>query len=121
MPMLKRISARHFDLTPELKITAEAEMESLTKYFENIISAELILDVERHRRLAELNVKVYSSTLTGTGESDDIYNSISIAVDKVKVQLKKYKGKLKDKKPEAIMEAKNLTTRPSTDVDAVDM
>ena len=119
--MLKKISARHFDLTKELKDKAEAEMESLTKYFENIISAELILDTERHRRLAELNIKVYSSTLTGTGESDDIYNSISIAVDKVKVQLKKYKGKLKNRKPDEITEIKDITTRPSTDVDAVDM
>jgi len=119
--MLKKISARHFDLTAELKDKAEAEMESLTKYFENIISAELVLDTERHRRLAELNIKVYNSTLTGSGESDDIYNSIAMAVDKVKVQLKKYKGKLKDKKPEAILEAKDFNTRPSTDVDAVDM
>ena len=44
-----------------------------------------------------------------------------MAVDKVKVQLKKYKGKLKAKKPEAILEAKDFNTRPSTDVDAVDM
>ena len=115
--MLKKISARHFDLTDEMRETAEAEMDALTKYFENIISAELVLDMERHRRLAELNVKVYNNTLTGTGDSDDIYNSISLAVDKVKTQLKKYKGKLKDKKQEEISETKDMLTKPITDVD----
>lgn len=119
--MLKKISARHFDLTDDMKQRAEAEMDSLSKYFENIISAELILDTERHRRLAELNVKVYNSTLTGTGDSDDLLNSISLAVDKVKGQLKKYKGKLKHKNPETITEAKVSSTRPTTDDDEFDM
>lgn len=118
--MLKKISARHFDLTDDMKEKAEAEMDALTKYFENIISAEMILDVERHRRIAEINVKVYNNTLTGSGDSDDMYNSISIAVDKVKSQLKKYKGKLKDRKQEKITETKDMLTKPTTDVDEIE-
>ena len=119
--MLKKISARHFDLTDEMRDRAEDEMDSLTKYFDNIISAELVLGTERHRRLAELQVKVYNTTLTGTGESDDIYNSISIAVDKMKTQLKKYKGKLKEKHQEHIIEAKDILTKPETNVDELDV
>ena len=119
--MLKKISARHFDLTDEMKATAESEMDGLTRYFENIISADLVLDTERHRRKAELKVKVYKDTLTGTGDTDDMYNSISQAVDKVKGQLKKYKGKLKHRDSEEITETKGALTRPSTDVDEVDI
>ena len=119
--MLKKISARHFDLTDEMKERAESEMDALTRYFENIISAELVLDTERHRRIAELNVKVYNNILTASADTDDMYNSISMAVDKVKTQLKKYKGKLKHKRPEAITETKDELTRPSTNVDEVDI
>ena len=119
--MLKKISARHFALTDEMKTTAESDMDGLTRYFENIISAELVLDTERHRRKAELKVKVYKEVLTGTGDTDDMYNSISQAVDKVKGQLKKYKGKLKHRDPEEIAETKDALTRPSTDVDEVDV
>lgn len=119
--MLKKISARHFDLTDEMRERAEEEMDNLTRYFDNIISADLVLDTERHRRLAELNVKVYNTTLTGSGETDDMYASIATAVDKIKVQLKKYKGKLKDKRQEEIMEVKDATTKPTTDVDEVDI
>lgn len=118
--MLKKISARHFDLTEEMKQKAEAEMDSLTRFFENIISAEMVLDAERHRRIAEINVKVYSNTLSATGESDDIYNSIDLAVDKIKTQLKKYKGKLKDKNPEAIAETIDSLTRPDTDDETIE-
>ena len=119
--MLKKISARHFDLTDEMKATAENEMEGLTRYFENIISADLVLDTEKHRRLAELKVKVYKDVLTATADTDDMYNSIAQAVDKVKAQLKKYKGKLKHKDPEQITETMEVLTKPTTDVDGVDI
>ena len=119
--MLKKISARHFDLTDEMKSAAETEMDGLTRYFENIISAEMVLDTERHRRKAELKVKVYNNVLTGTGDTNDMYSSIAMAVDKVKGQLKKYKGKLKHKNPEQIAETKDALTRPTTDVDDVDV
>jgi len=119
--MLKKVTARHFDMTPEIRTKAETEMEGLTRFFDNIISAEFILDIERHRRMAELKVKVYNNTLSGSGETDDMYNSIDMAIDKVKTQLKKHKGKLKRKDPEAIAEKTEALTRPSTDVDEVDI
>lgn len=118
--MQKTITARHFDLTEEVRSHAEAEMDTLTRYFENIISAELVLDTERHRRKAELKVKVYKEVLAGTSETDDMYSSIAAAVDKVKGQLKKYKGKLKERNPEEIAETKDSLTRPATNVDEVD-
>ena len=119
--MQKMITARHFDLTPELREKAEAQIDGLTRYFDNIISADLILDVERHRRKAELRVRVYKDVLTGRGETDDMYNSIAMAVDKLKGQLKKYKGKLKEKKPERIADVTEETTRPITDDDEIDI
>jgi len=119
--MQKKVTARHFDLTPEIKDHAENEMEGLTRYFENIISAEFILDMERHRRLAELKVKVYKETLSATGETDDLYASMEVAVDKVKGQLKKYKGKLKNRKPEEITETTEALTRPATNPDDIDV
>jgi len=119
--MQKTITARHFDLTSELREKAEVEMDGLTRYFDNIVSAELILDMERHRRIAELKVKVYKEVLTATGETDDMYNAINMAVDKVKKQLKRYKGKLKGKKPEQIADVTEQATRPATDPDEVDI
>jgi putative sigma-54 modulation protein len=119
--MQKRVTARHFDLTPEMKSKAEEEMDGLTRFFDRIVSAEFILDAERHRRMAELHVKVSSTTLTGTGETDDIYSAMGQAVDRVVGQLKKYKGKLKERKPEEISELSDALTQPSTDVDELDV
>ena len=59
--------------------------------------------------------------IAGSGDTDDMYNSIDMAIDKIKVQLKKHKGKLKRKDPEEIAEKTEALTRPSTDVDEVDI
>lgn len=119
--MLKKISARHFDLTEEMKARAEDELDSLTRYFDPIISAELVLETERHVRKAELTVKVSQGVISATGDTDDIYNSIAQAVEKVKTQLKKHKGKMKEKRIEEISEVKDMLTRPSTNVEELDM
>lgn len=118
--MQTTITARHFDLTDEMKETVEADIDGLTRYFENIISAEMVLDKERHRCSAELRVKVSNSVLNGTAETDDMYTAIAAAVDKVKSQLIKYKGKLKERRPEEITETIGELTRPSTDPDSLD-
>ncbi len=119
--MQKKITARHFDLTPQIRERADEEMDGLSRFFDNIISAEFILDVERHRRLAELKVKVSRDTLSAEAESDDLYKSMSLAVDKIKIQLKRHKEKLKEKEPEQITRVHEALTRPKTDDDAVDV
>ena len=119
--MQTKVTARHFDLTPEIRTRAEAEIDSLSRYFDNIISVELTLDMERHRRIAEVKAKVYKEVLTGTADTDDIYNSISQAVEKVKGQLIKYKGKLKGKRPEEITELTASKTKPHTNPEDLDI
>ncbi len=118
--MHKTITARHFDLSSEMKKKAEAEIEGLRKFFDNIISAELILDSEKHRKKAELKIRVYNQTLTATADTDDIYSSIAAAVEKIKGRLKKYKGKLKDKRPEHITSVVQKLTKPSIDDDEIE-
>jgi putative sigma-54 modulation protein len=118
--MQTKLTARHFDLTTQIREKAEEELEGLQRFHENIISAELILDVEKHRRLAEVRVKVARDILTATGDSDDMYKSISLATDKMKSQLKKHKERLKEKNVEEISDAREALTRPLTNPDVID-
>ncbi len=118
--MQKTITARHFDLSNEMKKRAESEIEGLNKFYDNIISADLILDSEKHRKKAELKIKVYNQTLAATADTDDVYSSIDAVVEKIKGQLKKYKGKLKDKRPDVISGAVQKLTKPSTDYEEIE-
>jgi len=113
--MEKRITARHFELTQELKDFADKQMDRLEKYFNQIIDAHLVLELEKSRQTAELNVKVYGTVLTSKNNSFDMYESVEKVVDKMESQIKKYKSKLKDRKPKktaSLKEAFNQTAFP---------
>jgi len=119
--MKKIVTARNFDLSDRMKSRAEADMNRLQKFFGNIVSGELILSEERHLKRAELIVKVYNNTIAAKADSEQMYTAIGLAFDKVTTQLKKYKGKLKEKKPAKIESKVRKSTRPSTNVEELDI
>ena len=93
-----RTTARHFDLTDDLKSFAEKQIGKLERYFNHIIDSHLILDMEKSRMTAELKLKVYGTVLTSKHRSFDMYDSVEKVIDKMEGQLRRYKGKLIDKK-----------------------
>ncbi|MFQ6003294.1 MAG: ribosome hibernation-promoting factor, HPF/YfiA family [Candidatus Zixiibacteriota bacterium] len=93
-----RITARHFDLTEDLRSFAEKQVDKLERYFNHIIDSHLILDMEKSRMTAELKVKVYGTVLSSKYRSFDMYDSVEKVINKMEAQIKKYKAKLKDKK-----------------------
>jgi putative sigma-54 modulation protein len=93
-----RTTARHFDLNDDLRDFAEGHIQKLGKYFNQIIDSHLILETEKSRMTAELKLKVYGTVLTSKHKSFDMYDSVEKVMGKMEVQLKRYKGKLKDKK-----------------------
>lgn len=89
------ITARHFKLTEELKQFTEVEVSRLKKYYSGIVDAEVILSWEKHDRLAEIKMSVYSTLLTSLGRSEEMKKSINEAVEKMERQLVKFKDKLR--------------------------
>jgi len=104
--MKVRITARHFDLTDDLKSFAETRMQTLTRYFSNIIDVHLKLDVEKYRHTADLNATVYGTVLSCSADSNDMYASVDEVANKMEAQVKKYKSRLQDKDQKKIAEAK---------------
>lgn len=93
-----RTTARHFELTQELKDFVSKEINRLERYYDHIINSHLILEEEGYRKSAELNLKVYGTILTSQHSSNDFRTSIEGALEKMESQLKKYKSKLKERK-----------------------
>jgi len=102
-----RVTARHFELTNELKQLVETRSQHFEKFFSNILDLHWTLEVDKHRFIADTSAQVYGSTLTGHSEAGDMRTAIDAAAEKMEAQLKKYKGRLKEKDPKAIAEAKS--------------
>lgn len=86
-------TARHYKSSPRLKQYAEEEVKRLERFYDGIISCEIVLDYQKDIQIAELNVSVHGQMLTVIEKSEDIYKSIDLAVDKMERQLKRYKEK----------------------------
>ena len=54
----------------------------------------MIIDVEKERQTAEILLKTKMLDLTGKGQTDDMYNSIMLAIEKLERQALKHKSKI---------------------------
>jgi len=94
------ITSRHFKAHDTLLEYSENAVRQLSRYFDGIIRADVTLSFEKTRKstkVAEVRLSVYNAVLVGVSRSDDFFKSVDEAVDKVLVQLKKYKSKLREK------------------------
>ena len=91
-----RISARHFELTPELKNYAEKRILPLKKYYDHgIIDAQLVLTAEKHRHIAELTFSLAGRKMFAKAQTDDAFASIDEVSHKMERLLRDYHDRLK--------------------------
>ncbi len=100
--MRTRFTARHYKAPEKLKDFAENEVQRLTKFNDNIVDCEIILDYEKQTQVAEIILSVQGQRLTAVEKSENVRKSITLAADKLEKQLKKIKTKQQKKgKPKA--------------------
>lgn len=92
------VQGKHIDVTPALRTYAETKVGKLTRYFDHVQDAQVVLSVERHQDLGK--AQVVEATLRGDGivlrgedASSDMYASIDLVVGKLKKQIEKYRSK----------------------------
>ncbi|MRR13811.1 ribosome-associated translation inhibitor RaiA [bacterium] len=92
-----KFTARHFRPHPDVKQHALEEIRKLGKFYDGIVTANVVLSFERATnsvKTAEINLHVYGTVLSATVKSDDFVKSIDKAIGKQVLQLNKYKSKL---------------------------
>jgi len=94
--MTVHIVARHVKLTKPLRDLIEERFDKLEHYFESIISAQVILTVEKKVHRAEMLVHVARQTFKASAEAADLYAAVDSAADKMEVQMKKHKDRSSD-------------------------
>ncbi len=94
------IAERHMPESKALNEYALSKIEPLQRYFDGIISANVIMSVERERHIVDLWAHlIRGKIIKAHAESTNMYASIDEAVAELKQQLRKYKERLRDKRP----------------------
>lgn len=96
-------TGRNFNLTPAIKKHVTAHLKKTDTFLAGAIKAHVILSVEKHHRhLAEIIVNWQDHAMTSTAETTDMYASVAQAVDRLRRQALKVKGRIIDRKHHAL-------------------
>jgi putative sigma-54 modulation protein len=96
--MRVHITGRQVEVTPALRKFAEDKLKKVEKLLGGAVEAHVVLAIEKHRHLAEIQVKSRTALLAGARETEDLYVSIGDVVEKLERQALKHKEKLTTRK-----------------------
>jgi len=90
-----KVTGRHVAVTDAIVDYARKKVESLHLDYPRIIDAQVILDVEKYRHIAEVVLHCSNHiTIDASAETSDLYASIDEAVGKIAQQMRKHKTKI---------------------------
>jgi len=102
-------TARHTDITPDIKKFCERRLRSIEKLLGYPLEANLRLSVEKYRYRAEINIKTRRATLNTTEETQDMFGSLGLAFDHLEKRVKKERGKDRERKRRKNIEREDIS------------
>ncbi|HMA66313.1 MAG TPA: ribosome-associated translation inhibitor RaiA [Desulfosalsimonadaceae bacterium] len=93
--MQTSVTFKNIEPSENLKNYVSNKIEKLDKLLDNPGEANVVLSVEKIRHITEIKLLGDRLTLNCREESNDMYSSIDLALDKLEKQLKKNKQKVR--------------------------
>lgn len=87
-------TGHHLEITPALKTFTEEKLDKLSRHFDRITSIHVTFDVQKLRQIAEATILISKDTIHASAESDDMYATIDLLIDKLDRQIIKHKEKI---------------------------
>ena len=92
------VSGHHLEVTPAIRSYVESKIGRVTRHFDHVIDAHVILTASKLTQKAEVTLHVSGKDLHCESEEGDLYAAIDLLADKLDRQVLKYKDKLYDKR-----------------------
>ena len=88
------IRGKHIELTDALKEYVMKRVGKLEKYSDEFMDVQVTLLVERDRHRVEVTAPIHGMILRGEEETEDMYSSIDMVVEKLERQIDKYRTRI---------------------------
>jgi putative sigma-54 modulation protein len=92
------VSGHHLEVTAALRSYVHSKIGRVTRHFDHVIDAHVILTADKLKQKAEVTLHVPGKDLHCESEEGDLYAAIDTLADKLDRQVLKYKDKLHDKR-----------------------
>lgn len=102
-----KITGRHMDLTDALKAYIENALKKVKVHFDKVIDVDVILDVEKHRHIAEVNLHANGVRIHSKEATPDMYASVDTVLERLEKQARKYKDRINRHQPRTAREERS--------------
>ncbi|AFV03882.1 MAG: ribosome-associated translation inhibitor RaiA [Dehalobacter sp. 4CP] len=92
------VRGKQMKMTDALKDYVEKRVRKLEKYSDDFLDIQVMLSVEKERQRVEVTAPLNGFLLRGEEETDDMYSSIDLVVDKLERQMEKYRKRIGKKR-----------------------
>lgn len=96
------VSGHHLDVTPAIRTYVSGKLGRVTRHFDHVIDAHVILSVDKLLQKAEVTLHVRGKDIHAECSDADLYAAIDLLVDKLDRQVIKYKDKANAKPHDAL-------------------
>lgn len=96
------VSGHHLDVTPAMRTYVSGKLGRVTRHFDHVIDAHVILSVDKLLQKAEVTLHVRGKDIHAECIDADLYAAIDLLVDKLDRQVIKYKDKANAKPHNAL-------------------
>ena len=88
-----QIASHGLEVTPTMREFIDDKFSRLERHAEKIMSVHLVLNVNRGRQTAEARLHIPRAEIFAEAESEDMYKTIDLLLDKIIRQLEKHREK----------------------------
>jgi len=90
------VKARHMEVTEAIRQYVQSKASKLPRYYDNVRSIEVLLDMEADKPLVEILVTAgRKNTFVATHRGGDMYNCVDQSLHKIVEQLRRHKDKVR--------------------------
>jgi len=101
------VTGRNIEVTDALKSYVEGGLTKLRTHFDKVIDADVVLSVEKHRHIAEINLHANGIRIHGKESSSDMYASVDAVLGKLDKQIRRFKDRINRHQPRLSKEETN--------------
>jgi putative sigma-54 modulation protein len=92
------ITGKHIEITEPLRDYVTEKIGRACRLLGKISAVHVTIAVEKYRHIVEVIIQSHGATLRAKEETHDMYASIDQVLDKIEIQAKRLKEKIKDHK-----------------------
>ncbi len=110
--MQLEITFRKMESSDALRDHVQEKLAKIRKYIDEPMKAHVVLGEERrHRYNASILITLHNGVkIKGVDSSEDLYQSIEKAIERIEKQVRKYKEKIKNSKPRRDVPVKKFSS-----------